>query len=325
MEPLDKIDRKLLYQLEQDARQPLSSIAKKLRTSQQVVSYRLQQLENKEIIGGFYTIINFGKLGYSSYRTMLKLSNLNERSYKELIQYFIQHKNVLWSVECGGKWDLIINLLAKNPVQYNKFLIEIKKQFKEIILDYDLLLTIEGIHFSKDYLLTEEKKIRQGPYPYFGREVNIEPLDTIDKKLLSRIAENARMTAAELSINLNISSNTIIARIKELKKKSIIQGFKPLIHLENMGYQGYKSLIKLNPLREEKEKELINQLSMNKNIVGILKMVGQWDFEIEFELQSREEMLKLTREVRTKFKSIIKEFETIPLFHEYKYSFYPGE
>src|SRR3989338_11475660 len=123
---IDKKDFRLLYELEQDSRQSLSQIAKSLKTSQQVISYRLQQLEAQEIISEFYTIIDFAKLGYSSYRTMIKLVSISAESYKKLIEYFKSHPNVLLLVECGNRWDLIVNILSKNPVQYNKFMLEIR-------------------------------------------------------------------------------------------------------------------------------------------------------------------------------------------------------
>ena len=59
MVQIDKIDLKLLSELEDNSRQTLSQISKKLKTSQQVVSYRINALEQKKVIGGFFTIINF--------------------------------------------------------------------------------------------------------------------------------------------------------------------------------------------------------------------------------------------------------------------------
>mgnify|MGYP001563338702 CR=1 FL=1 len=324
MYKLDKRDLKLLYELEQDSRQTLSQIAKKLKTSQQVISYRLNQLLKNKVITEFYTIINFGKLGYSSYRTMFTLSNITDKSKNNLIQYFKNHPNVLWLVECGGRWDLIVNILAKNPVQYNKFLSETTNKFKNIIQDYDLLLTIEGIIFGRVYLI-DKKRDMMVQKPYFGKEISIEKLNNLDLKILNIISENARLNSVEIALKLNISNNTVIKRIKELKDKRIIQGYKPLIHLEKINYQGYKALIKLNPIIENEEREFIEQLNQYNNILGILRVIGKWNFEIEFEVKNREEMLKLIREIRAKFKDIIKEFEVIPLFHEYKYNFFPGD
>ncbi|MCD4666525.1 Lrp/AsnC family transcriptional regulator [archaeon] len=323
VEKLDKKDLKLLYELEQDSRQSLSQIARKLKTSQQVISYRLQQFQKNKIITEFYTIINFAKLNYSSYRTMIRLGNATKEAYSELISFLKNHPNVLWFVECGGRWDLIVNILSRNPIQYNKFLLEIRNKFKNIIEDFDLLLTIEGIYFGRDYLIEKQREIKTKPY--FGREIKIIKLDDLDLNILNIISQNARLNSVEIATKLKVSNNTIISRIKELKKKEIIQSFKPLIHLEKIGYQGYKALIKLNSISENKERELFTQLISNNNVVGILRMVGQWNLEVEFEVQTREEMLKISREIRTKFKEMIKEFEIIPLFHEYKYNFFPKD
>jgi len=76
---------------------------------------------------------------------------------------------------------------------------------------------------------------------------------------------------------------------------------------------------------EIRENEIINYLKNNINIIGILKFIGLWDFEIELEVDSKEQMLKITRDFRDKFKDIIKEFEIIPLFHEYKYNYFPRD
>ncbi len=116
---LDNFDLKLIQELENNARQTTSQIAKKLRSSQQVISYRIKQLEKRKIIGGYYTIINITKLGYTSYRTLIRLSNINEQKHNEIISYLENHGNVLWVVDCGGRWDMLVNFLAKNAIQYN--------------------------------------------------------------------------------------------------------------------------------------------------------------------------------------------------------------
>lgn len=319
---VNKKDLALLYELDKDSRQSLSQIAKKLKTSQQVISYNLQQLQKNKTIQGFYTIINFAKLGYSSYRTMIKLGNVSEQVYNDLINYIRKHSNILWLVECGGRWDLIINILAKNPVQYNSFLLELKNNFKDTIQDYDLLLTIEGIYFGRDYLIKKQREPKKNIY--FGKKIETEKLDKLDLEILNAISENARLNSVKISNNLDITNKTVINRIKELKKKGIIQGFKSLIHLNKINYAGYKALIKLHSISKEQEKKIFTSLSLNNNVIGILRMIGRWDLEVEFEAETREDILKISRYIKTKFKTLINEFEVIPLFHEYKYNFFPG-
>ncbi len=323
MRNLDKTDLKLLQVLEEDARQTLSQIAKKLKTSQQVVSYRLKSLEKRGVIGGYYTIINLTKLGYTNYRVMFRLSNINEEKHKEIISYLLDHQNVLWLVECGGRWDLLVNLTARNVIHFNKILQSLKNKFPEQIQNYDILTTLEVVYFGRDYFTKKSREIKH--LPYFGREEEIKIPDKINLKILNLISENTRMPSVEISQKINVSPNTIMLRLKELKKLGFIQGFKPLIHLEKTTFSGYKALVKFQNITESKEKEIQNYLKTNVNVVGTIKLIGLWDFEVELEVETKEQMLGLTRKFRDHFKDIIKEFEVIPLFHEYKYNFFPRD
>ena len=133
------------------------------------------------------------------------------------------------------------------------------------------------------------------------------------------------MSSVEISEKIGISPNTVIARIKTLGKSGFIQGFKPLIHLENTPYSAYKALIKFQNMTAEKENQIVNYLKSDVRVVGVITLVGMWDFEIEFEVDSKQAMLDLTRKFRDKFKDVVKEFEIVPLFHEYKYSYFPKD
>lgn len=323
---LDNFDLRLISELESNARQPLSKIAKRLRTSQQVISYRMKSLEKREIIGGYYSIINISNLDYTIYRTLIRLTNITEEKHKEIINYLMKHGNVLWLVDCGGRWDLLVNFMAKNIVQYNELIRNFRKKFPSQIQNYDVLTIIEIIYFGRNYFINKSRSINQPLYSV-GRVGIIEKtkLDEIDLKILKELSENAMINAAEIADKIKISPNTVILRMKELQKKEIIQGYKPLIHLDKTLYKGYKALIKFQNITEEKEKESINYLKMNINIVGIIRIVGAWDFEIEFEVETQDQMIKITREIRDKFKDIIKDFELLPLYHEYRYNFFPRD
>lgn len=320
---LDKIDLKLLTILEENARQTLSQIAKKIKTSQQAVSYRLKSLEKRKVIGGYYTIINLTKLGYTNYRIMIRLSNIDDQTHKEIISYLMDYPNVLWIVDCGGRWDLLVNFTARNIIHFNKMLQNFKNKFPLQIQNCDILTTLEVTYFDRDYFTKKSREIKH--LSYFGGEEKINIPDQTNLQILNLISENGRMNFVEISQKINVSPNTIMLRLREIKKSGLIQGFKPLIHLENTPFSGYKALIKFQNITEQKEKEIINYLKTNVNVVAIIKLIGLWDFEIELEVETKEQMLELTRNFRDQFKDIIKEFEVIPLFNEYKYNFLPKD
>ncbi len=321
MNKIDKFDLKLIQELESDPRQTLSKIAKKLNSSQQVISYRIKSLEKRKIIGGYYSIINLTKLGYTTYRTMIRLSDINSNKHKEIIDYLMKHPNVLWLVDCGGRWDLLVNFMAKNIMQYSSTIKEFKKEFPKNIQNYDILPIVQGTYLGRDYFTSTKRHVVDTPI--LGGDSDIIKLDKTNLKILSLMSENGRINAAEIAFKLKISPNTTISRIKQMKNKGIIQGFKPLLHLDNMGYFGYKALIKFKDLTEKREKDLMDYLKTDLNVVGVINLIGAWDFEVEFETKIQKEELTILRNIRDKFKDIIKEFEVIPLFHEYRYNFLP--
>ena len=315
---VDKFDLRLLAELENNARQSLSHIAKKLKSSQQVISYRMKMLEKKDIVGQYYTIIDFAKLGYTSYRTMIRLSNINETKHQEIINYCKKNGNVLWVVDCSGRWDLIVNFLCSSVMQYNSFLRDLRKKFPIQIQNYDSLLMVDIHCIGRKYLGNKETN--------FDNIIdNKKELDNVDLKILKDLAENARKNAVDIAEELKISPNTVVLRMKSLIKVGMIQSFKPLIHIENIGFKAYKALIKFQNITEEREKEFENFLKVRKEVVGTIKLVGAWDFEAEFEIENEKSPINFTRELRDKFSDVIREFEMLSLHREYKYNFFPGD
>ena len=59
---LDIKDKKILYELDMDARQSISSIAKRVGLSKEVVNYRIRRMEKEGLIDGYYAIIEYSKL-----------------------------------------------------------------------------------------------------------------------------------------------------------------------------------------------------------------------------------------------------------------------
>ena len=73
---LDLKDRRILYELDSDSRQPCSKIAKKLGTSTEVVNYRIKRLEEENIITHYLIIVNLSKLKTLQFKICLSLQHL---------------------------------------------------------------------------------------------------------------------------------------------------------------------------------------------------------------------------------------------------------
>lgn len=313
---LSKPYLELLAELNNDARQPLSHIARKLGISQQLLGYRMKSLLRRKIVSEFITLINFQALGYTAFKTMIQLSNITGAKYRQIIYYLKKHKAVWWLVECGGRYDLIMIIKAKNIIHFNQIIKKIIRKFPDQIQNYDVLTTVELIVWRRDYFSKDKKRVRRAVH--IGGHMKEVRVDELNYQILCLLSRNARISAAEISEKVGISSNSVIKRIETLKKKGIILSFIPFIHLEYTPYSSYKACFKLQNVSPGGEKDIIQYLSKRREVISALKIIGQWNFEIDIEVESREALLDFTRSFRDKYRDVIKEAEVIPLYHEHK-------
>src|SRR3989338_3478074 len=106
---LDLKDRKILYQLDINARQSASEIGKQVGLSKQVTAYRINKLLETGVIQKFYAVYDTSKLGFTTYKIFLRLQNTNVEKQKEIIEYINNQKNVQFFITADGMFDLVFN------------------------------------------------------------------------------------------------------------------------------------------------------------------------------------------------------------------------
>ena len=73
MKKIDLKDRKILFELDHNARISISEISKKIKLTKGGVVYRLKNLEESGVIKNYYTVIDTFKIGYICLRFLIKL------------------------------------------------------------------------------------------------------------------------------------------------------------------------------------------------------------------------------------------------------------
>ena len=61
-------------------------------------------------------------------------------------------------------------------------------------------------------------------------------LDETDEKILKNMMVDARLSARQLGLKLEMSTATVLSRIKKLEKEKIICGYAAIIDHEKIGY-----------------------------------------------------------------------------------------
>ena len=310
-------DWKILRELDMDARQSSSKIAKKLKLSPEVVNYRIKKLEVNNIITHYQLIVNLSKLDIFQFKICLSLQHLQSSKLNDIIEKLKNNQSVKWVVSCNGNWDLIISLETDSIEDMDILKNEILSIFETYINKKAISILIEADTYNRDYL-TDEKKELSKPRAIMKKGEKVK-LDELDMDILKQLSENARKPVIQISKELNTAPRVIMYRIKQLKKENIIIGYKIALNYEKLGIKFFKTLFYLDNPKKEKINTLIKYFEMNKNIIHHAKVLGNWDFEPEFEVYSEKEFNTIITDIKDKFSEIIKNIDIITITKEHKF------
>ena len=149
--------------------------------------------------------------------------------------------------------------------------------------------------------------------------------DETDKKILGFITQNARLSIMEISNLTKISPHVVNYHLKRLIKLEIIAGFKPKINVNRLGYQWHLLLIQIRNITESRKKEFIHFCKQYKKIYYVTNTVGLYNLMLDIHVNSVEEFKEVLLELKSRFSDVIRLYESMIIFEEYKISYFPKE
>lgn len=317
---LDLKDRKLLYELDNNSRQPSSKIAKKIGLSQEVVNYRIKRLEKEDIITQYQIIVNLSSLNIFQFKICLSFQHMNSEKLQSILEKIKKINSVKWIVSCKGNWDLILSLETDSIENIDSLKNEIISLFGNHISNKAMSILVEAQTYNRDYLI--DTKDNYSRARIIMKRTKKQEIDELDLEILKKLAENARKSIVDIATELKESVRVINYRIKQLERNKIILGYKIAINYDKLGIKFFKTFIYLDNPNKEKVNSLISYLEQNKNVIHHVKVLGNWDLEPEFEVSSDEEFDKILNQIKDKFSDIIKEIEIITISKEHKFVYF---
>jgi len=144
---MDKLDLNLLRELMKNSRTPLTQLAKKLKVSREVATYRLERLKKDGIILDSVTEIDIGKLGFVGAAVFVNVKATKQKEFKDFLS---KTDFVSWVAELSGIWSFGLSIIGKTNEELDQKFLQIYNKFKEDIIDTALLFTGNLLFFMKN-------------------------------------------------------------------------------------------------------------------------------------------------------------------------------
>lgn len=313
---LDKIDKKILYELVKDARITNSAVAKKVRLSKDSVGYRIKQLEKKGFVQSYRAIIDVNKIGYQIFRIYFRLIDTNQEELDEIIQFLKANKQAWWIAKLEGNWDFLFAYHAKSNKDFYDFYFKFNQKFRKHIKEKMIAPIPFYREIPKRYLTGEQELITIAP-----SDEKIE-IDEKDKHLLKILSKNGKITILKLSEETNLDIKTIKSRIKKLEEQKIILGYTTEINSSKLDRDFYTIGIDLNDFK--KYKAIKEELISHPEVTSWVLSIGGYDIECDIEIENTKRFYEITNQLKNNH-SEIREIRYFRITENYKIQYMPEE
>lgn len=317
---LEEKDRKILHELDIDARQTYSDIGRKVGLSIPAVKARIQHLQEKGILAGFLTVINTEKIGYTFFNLYLKTNFHSWDEEQEVIRFLKSHPNIGWFASFSGIWNMKTGIMAKNKQQYNAISNQIFNKLGKSLIDRTTTEPLAAYVCKHKFL--DNEKIMDGGFYHITTPVE---LDEKDIKILSLLDENPRILLLDLAKKSGVAHTVAKYRLRRLMQTGVIQEFRPIIDLQKLGYQWQHVLFRFQNTNDEEKKKLINYLKIHPKVFYIIDLIGAWNLVAEFLTDGNEDFQQIMKELKERFPDMIHSYETLLITKEHKHSYFPRD
>jgi DNA-binding Lrp family transcriptional regulator len=316
---IDKLDKKILYELEANSRQPISKIARHVGTSKQVVNYRIERMKEEGIIESFTTVVDRQKIGLSCISMFVKLRGASSESEREIVSKVKSLPLTGWLGKTIGRWDLLLTFLLRDVYDINNAFQAIMPCFGQNISEHLILFDLSEYRNAR-------KIIYEGPKgkPLFfviGENRKV-PIDEKDYELLRLLARDSRISILECSQKLDLSDKTVKRKIQDLQKTKVIQGFKLDVNYALLGYSFYICMFQLGDLSTEKKEKLISYLCWDPRVTTVIETPTDF-VDADVYVKSIQELNTFISDIKNVFEDLIVKCDTIAVSDVYKSDFFP--
>ncbi|GEM_PF-1219429 len=319
---LDALDRKILIVLGRNGRAGIKHIARKVRSSPEVVRYRLARLEKQGVIRRHMALVNFSELGFIGYGVFCCFES--EEGRKAALEFLKAHQRVYWMADFGGRFDLAFAVMARNDFEFYSIFSQIKEKARGALGGWEVAIRMELSQLPRDYLVGGARKTN-AQTPYFGRELGKQSLDKADFSILKTISQNARAETVAIAKKVSMPASTVAFRLKKLKERGILQGATPQVECQKYGYQCFQFFLEVKGMDENRRRKVCAYAQANPNVVFLVETLGSWNFEMICEVHNQKDFQRQMAALRSAFPWLRKIESAIIFDHNVKYNLFPLE
>jgi Lrp/AsnC family transcriptional regulator for asnA, asnC and gidA len=279
-----------------DGRRNFSKIAEECEISDGMVWKRYRELEKAGVIVGATVQLDYSSLGYNAVGNII--FKVEPRKAEQTVEYVKKMPNIHAAWRTARTSEINVVATMEDVARLDAIKERIRK--------------IPSVSELRTYIWTGIKNIRENlaiiPPQKMARKTNYtnehatysfrrteSKIDEKDKRIIEKLAVNGRVSFNRIAKELQISTDTVARRYRELTKNNKI---KVSIQLDTtkIGYHGLATFY-MALASQSSMISIVKTLSSIPDVVLIVQTSGSYDLLIEVMIRDIEQLLSVQDEI----------------------------
>ena len=300
---LDVIDKEIMLELEENSRQSIAALARRIRRKKAQVAYRLERMQKRNVITGYQYITNQILLGKMSFGIFLLFDGAVQEDL--LLEKIAKVEGVSWSTPILGNWDALIVVIKEDLLSFLAVLQRIFSLCGHHVKMYSFYADYEGYITNHKYLYEHPRKISShyGPGNHVELTKNEQDVYTVLKK-------EPLLSLLDAAFKLGKTYDTMKACQLRLMQKRVLLRCRPRINIAVLGYREFLFLLQLRPF-EERKKALLRFCLSHPLIMRYTHCLGHFDCMLTVHGKNEEDIKQVTYQLRKEFGDLLVHYEVL--------------
>lgn len=306
---LSQVAKKVLAYYELHSRDSYTEIAQAVKVSEQLVKYHIHRAKEEGLIMQSTAVLDPAVLGYPMYIIFLRFLGVSTTEEQRWLEKCTKVPGVMVVGLSFARWNGVVAVWAKNPDELENRLADITKTIGGKIAEMQVTTRLH-CHYGSTSILSDKY-----PTVFHSSEKLDEhfKIDAKDLVILKALSIDARLSAAKIGLEAELSPTAVQSRIKKLEENKIIIGYRALFDYSRFGFTQFRVLLRLAEPTPSIFKKIMKELFDTGRVIIVSRHLGFSDVDVRCYARSLNELSAMLAELRDKFVDDIVQVEVVPL------------
>lgn len=260
----------------------------------------------------------FGVSEYEVYFSPRGKPNGGEASIKKVI---MGSDALRWFYRLAGTYDYSLGLEAARVSEIAGLLESLDNRFPGLFARKEVGGGIGYWWFGRRYLAPSGIRYPAGIEMLPPR--NIGKIDDVDHRILQILGRQHFASTRDLARGIGVPQATVAYRIRQLKRTGVIAGSPYIPSSSWLGVHVFRLLLAFTGFSKETHQRLSVWCRQQRALVSMLRVLGNWDYTLRFEVRKPEEITAIRDELREIFSDELVKCDITAVVKELAFSTYP--